>query len=51
MKTFYFCSCINVILFLVKTANKKAEKNKKSTLKAPNSISEEGQYNSIKEGE
>ncbi len=35
----------------VKTANKKAEKNKKS-LKTPNSISEgEGQYSSIKEGE
>lgn len=37
---------------LVKTANKKAEKNKKSALKTSNSISEgEGQYNSIKEGE
>ncbi|KAA8581430.1 inactive carboxypeptidase-like protein X2 [Etheostoma spectabile] len=34
----------------VKTANKKAEKNKKSALKTSNSISErEGQYNLIKE--
>ena len=38
--------------FLVKTANKKAEKTKKGALRTPNSISEgEGQYNSIKEGE
>ena len=37
---------------LVKTANKKAEKNKKGTLKTPNSISEgDRQYNSMKEGE
>lgn len=36
----------------VKTANKKAEKSKKSALKTPNSIPEgEGQFNSIKEGE
>lgn len=34
----------------VKSSNKKAEKNKKSSLKTPNSISEgDGQYNSIKE--
>ncbi|XP_068439051.1 inactive carboxypeptidase-like protein X2 [Clinocottus analis] len=34
----------------VKTTTKKAEKNKKSALKTPNSVSEgEGQYNSIKE--
>lgn len=36
----------------VKTANKKSEKNKKSTPTTPNSISEgEGQHNSVKEGE
>ena len=36
----------------VKTANKKAEKSKKSALKTPNSIPEgEGQFSSIKEGE
>ncbi|XP_018554829.1 inactive carboxypeptidase-like protein X2 [Lates calcarifer] len=32
-----------------KTPNKKAEKNKKSALKTPNSISEGGQYSSMKE--
>lgn len=37
---------------LVKTLNKKAEKNKKNTAKIPNSTSEgEGHYKSIKEGE
>lgn len=36
----------------VKTANKKTEKNKKSTMKTPNSISEgEGHYSSINKGE
>lgn len=36
----------------VKPSNKKAEKNKKGTLKTPNSISEgEGQYAPVKEGE
>lgn len=38
--------------FLVKTANKKAEKNKKGALKIPNSVSEgDRQDNPMKEGE
>lgn len=50
--SFIYVPALMLFPFLVKTANKKAEKTKKGALKTPNSISEgEGQHHSIQEGE
>lgn len=49
MQTLY--TIMRVYFLIVKAPNKKAEKNKKSALKTPNSSSEaEAQYSSGKEG-